>query len=110
MKRKRQYLGSPAGQSGVVGSKEDASRAPTVATTFILDFFLPPSPQPHPLCTIARQFLAQGAATYGIVSCFPALAHSLKTDNVVGCLREPGLYVCALPDKKLLKLDDDART
>ena len=56
------------------------------------------------LSTIARQFLAQGAATYGIVSCFPALAHSLKTDNVAGCLREPGLYVCALPDKKIAQV------
>ena len=27
MKRKRQHLGTTAGQSGVVGSKEDASRA-----------------------------------------------------------------------------------
>ena len=102
MKRKPQHLGSRGGQSGVVGSKEDATRAPTVATTIILDFFLPPTP--HPLCTIARQFLAQGAATYGIVSCFPALAHSLKTDNVAGCLREPGLYVCALPDKKIAQV------
>ena len=68
-------------------------------------FLISSCPTPHPLCTIARQFLAQGAAAYGNVCCFLALAHSLKTDNVASCLREPGLYVCALPDKKWLELE-----